>query len=142
MSKERFNIEEAILHAKEVAEKNRRAYKNCPAELNTKGYTCEQCADEHEQLAKWLEELKQYRDLEEQGLLLRLPCRVEDTVYIPYSRPKYIKKAVVKEFLFDGVDFHVQTDFVTFSLRDVNTTVFLAQSEAEEKLRELEKQNG
>ena len=33
------------------------------------------------QEADWLEELKRYRDLEDQGRLLVLPCRVGDTVY-------------------------------------------------------------
>ena len=33
------------------------------------------------QEADWLEELKRYRDLEKQGRLLVLPCRVGDTVY-------------------------------------------------------------
>ena len=33
------------------------------------------------QEADWLEELKRYRDLEEQGRLLVLPCRVGNTVY-------------------------------------------------------------
>lgn len=33
------------------------------------------------QEADWLEELKRYRDLEEQGRLLVLPCKVGDTVY-------------------------------------------------------------
>lgn len=31
--------------------------------------------------ADWLEELKRYRDLEKQGRLLVLPCKVGDTVY-------------------------------------------------------------
>lgn len=31
--------------------------------------------------ADWLEELKRYRDLEERGRLLVLPCKVGDTVY-------------------------------------------------------------
>ena len=31
--------------------------------------------------ADWLEELKRYRDLEEQGRLLVLPCKVGDVVY-------------------------------------------------------------
>ena len=38
-------------------------------------------AEKNKQLADWLEELKRYRDLEEQGRLLVLPCRVGDTVY-------------------------------------------------------------
>ena len=33
------------------------------------------------QEADWLEELKCYKDLEEQGRLLVLPCKVGDTVY-------------------------------------------------------------
>ena len=33
------------------------------------------------QEADWMEELKRYRDLEEQGRLLVLPCKVGDTVY-------------------------------------------------------------
>lgn len=33
------------------------------------------------QEADWLEELKRYRDLEEQGLLLVLPCKVGNMVY-------------------------------------------------------------
>ena len=33
-------------------------------------------AEKNKQLADWLEELKRYRDLEEQGRLLVLPCKV------------------------------------------------------------------
>lgn len=38
-------------------------------------------AEEFGQEADWLEELKRYRDLEDQGRLLVLPCKVGDTVY-------------------------------------------------------------
>ena len=34
------------------------------------------------QLIAMIEELKWYKDAEEQGLLLRLPCKVGDTVYV------------------------------------------------------------
>jgi hypothetical protein len=34
-------------------------------------YACSKCAEEHEQLAEWLQELKEYKELEEQGLLLK-----------------------------------------------------------------------
>ena len=37
--------------------------------------------EDSKRLADWLEELKRYRDLEEQGRLLVLPCKVGDTVY-------------------------------------------------------------
>ena len=55
----RLTIDEAIAHAREVAERNRKQYKNCPADrIDIEHQTCEQCAEEHEQLAEWLEELK------------------------------------------------------------------------------------
>lgn len=38
-------------------------------------------AEEFGKEADWLEELKRYRDLEKQGRLLVLPCKVGDTVY-------------------------------------------------------------
>lgn len=37
--------------------------------------------EDSKQLADWLEELKRYKDMEEQGRLLVLPCKVGDTVY-------------------------------------------------------------
>ena len=57
-----MTLDEAILHAREVAERNRKQYKNCPSDRTDIRYqTCEECAEEHEQLAEWLEELKAYR---------------------------------------------------------------------------------
>lgn len=73
---ERLTLEEAIVHAKEVAEKNYRG-----ADFESIDYidddiktNCIKCAEEHMQLAEWLEELKSYKEAEEQGLLVRLPC--------------------------------------------------------------------
>ena len=42
---------------------------------------CTQCGKEHRQLAEWLKELQKYKDLEEQGRLIELPCKIGDTVY-------------------------------------------------------------
>ena len=57
-----MTLDEAILHAREIAERNRKQYKNCPSDRTDIRYqTCEECAEEHEQLAEWLEELKSYR---------------------------------------------------------------------------------
>lgn len=62
-----MSIDEAIARAREVAEKNRKDYewysKN-PKVWNDGGKKqreCLSCAEEHEQLAEWLEELKSYR---------------------------------------------------------------------------------
>ena len=74
-----------------------------------------------EDVDKWDE----YNRLEEQGRLLKLPCRIGDDVYyilgIPYEMPCTIDKC-------------------TFELSDINEigkTLFLTKSEAEEKLKEL-----
>lgn len=54
-----MTLDKAIAHAREVAKRNRKQYKNCPADRrDIEHQTCEQCAEEHEQLATWLEELK------------------------------------------------------------------------------------
>lgn len=54
-----MTIDEAIAHAREKA-KEQRYYANF--ERNGMMYqSCIKCAEEHEQLAEWLEELKQYR---------------------------------------------------------------------------------
>ena len=58
-----LSIDEAISHAREVAERNRKQYKNCPADRrDIEHQTCEQCVEEHEQIAEWLEELKALRN--------------------------------------------------------------------------------
>ena len=61
-----LSIDEAIAHAREVAEKQRKDNDNCEykAEYGCKECTdyyskpCIECAEEHEQLAEWLEKLK------------------------------------------------------------------------------------
>ena len=59
-----MTLDEAIAHAREVAERNRNQYKNCPSDrTDIRHQTCEECAEEHEQLAEWLEELKKYREI-------------------------------------------------------------------------------
>lgn len=55
-----MTIDEAIIHAREVAEEQRKA---CDlAWVWDNPDNIKKCAEEHEQLAEWLEELKSYRD--------------------------------------------------------------------------------
>lgn len=124
---ERLTLEEAIVHAKEVAEKNYRG-----ADFESIDYidddiktNCIKCAEEHMQLAEWLEELKSYKEAEEQGLLVRLPCKVGTEVYyilgIPNKTPCTIDKCV-------------------FGLSDIDKigkSLFLTREEAEKKLEEF-----
>lgn len=55
-----MTLDEAIKHCEEVAE-NYRCQRDDAADINDVGAAsdCQQCADDHEQLAKWLQELKE-----------------------------------------------------------------------------------
>lgn len=63
------DLQDAIAHAKEKAEELR----NAGFDINTRfnadtktGRECYECTEEHEQLASWLEELKQRREADMQ----------------------------------------------------------------------------
>ena len=58
------SIDEAIAHAREVANEQKRRSGICVQNDSEcdKFSACLKCAEEHEQLAEWLEELKDYRD--------------------------------------------------------------------------------
>ena len=92
-----------------------------------------------------LEKLAKYEDLEEQGLLLRLPCKVGDIVYsIAYNGKIYPVKATREVRIVDGV-LHIiceswrYSDLVSYD--DIGKTVFLTKSEAEQKLKEMERES-
>ena len=69
-----LSIDEAIAHSRKVAEEQRELFSLClyPSQecngadickcLKNKHDGCLKCAEEHEQIAKWLEELKDYQD--------------------------------------------------------------------------------
>ena len=83
--------------------------------------------------------LAEYEDLEEQGRLLKLPCKVGDTVYKVDKVSNKIKQHMVIKFEVDQVDFE---NFDYCFLHHFGKTVFLTKSEAKAKLEELRgKQN-
>ena len=55
-----LSIDEAIAHAREVASEQKRRSGECVVNDNEcdKFSSCLKCAEEHEQIAEWLEELK------------------------------------------------------------------------------------
>lgn len=81
---------------------------------------------EHKQVKDYLKELKKYRDLEEQGLLLKLPCKDGDSIY-----------SVIKDGL-TIVEPKFSLDFYARRKNDFGKTVFLTKAEAEQKLKEME----
>ena len=104
----------------------------------------------------WLQvyfKLKDYEDLEEQGLLLRLPCKVGDTVWDnDYGKPC--------AYTITGFSFGTGEDYIdepvslrevvcyysnysgsitgSFAVSEIGKTVFLTKEEDEQKLKEVE----
>lgn len=86
---------------------------------------------------------EKYKQSEEQGRLVKLPCRVGDTVY-GISMGKIITLIVneISIFYMKGekiINVKCQNDdtFRNYVEREFGKTVFLAKSEAEAKLKEL-----
>lgn len=82
------------------------------------------------ELKKRLNELCEYRRLEREGLLLRLPCKVEEMVYYVYAYGRTLDGKILyraKRFPLSVVCFE-----------DVNERVFATREEAEAKAKELE----
>lgn len=90
--------------------------------------------------------LAKYEDLEEQGLLLRLPCKVGDTVYVP-------TRNIVSEFTVCSIEVYNEGIFVNwrcengiypcaryanikgFAMTEIGKTVFFTKSEAEQLVK-------
>jgi len=97
--------------------------------------------------------LKDYEDLEEQGRLVILPCKVGNTVYCIFNR---YTKCTFNNEEFDecscqGCEYECDSkkenyvqdmrayslDWIVTNLKNFGKTVFLTKSEAEAKLKEL-----
>ena len=98
---------------------------------------------------KILTKLAVYEDLEEQGLLVRLPCKVGDTVYRVNAGAKQpIIPMTVSEihFLCYKNERAVRFDAIgkedmgesCYRLEDIGKIVFLTREEAEKKLEEIQ----
>ena len=103
---------------------------------------------EHKQVAEYLKKLKEYKDLDGQGLLLRLPCKVGDKLYriTPYAKEPIITTHVlqinIKQF-FNGkiivrIDVMDKIGESCYFLDDIGKKIFLSRAEAEGKLAEME----
>lgn len=100
-------------------------------------------------MANYMNRLRKYEDAEEQGLLVRMPCKVGDTVY-----EVSINKNTISDYVVTGVDIG-STGKITlirwsikkgiylsrvdgFFPRAIGERIFLTQSEAEQALEGME----
>ena len=119
---ERLTLGEAIKHCEEKTD-------------------CTQCGEEHRQLAEWLKELQKYKDLEEQGRLITLPCKIGDTVYVPLR--DNVQEYKVVRFDIDQnitIVLEIPAFHITFGVLDraFGKTVFLTKEEAKAALKGAE----
>lgn len=146
-----MNIDVFIKRAKEKAEeyKYRASFFESDNPVNA---ACIKVAKDHEQLAKWFEKFKEYQQLEEQGRLIKLPCKVGDTVWDnDFGRPcaytitafsfgeceEYICEPVTTK---KAVFYYANSSGSitgSFAESEIGKSVFLNKSEAEAKLKEL-----
>lgn len=135
---ERLTLDEAIKHAKEVADMNYNDAGKFDSNDSVENYmkaNCMKCAEQHEKLAEWLEELKSYKEAEEQGLLVRLPCKVGDTMYDIVGKPLRIVEHKVDAFHIDKKGFHLQIINGVLEKKQ-EAKVYFSREEAEKKLEE------
>ena len=105
---------------------------------------CDLLSDK-EEFGKWLDRNKwiakkcdEYARAEKQGLLLRLRCKVGDTIY-------YIEDNVINEFVVYSFDIRPLQEFVCnyegtrLNLKNFGKTVFLTQAKAERRLKNMRK---
>lgn len=100
------------------------------------------------EVVKLQKQLEEYINLEEQGLLLRLPCKVGDIIYeVSYENREFvIKEHIVKEFVyrkyrFPRIEIYCENEngfLACNSVGKLDECLFLTQSEAEQKLKEME----
>lgn len=134
-----MNIDEFIEHTQETARKHRYHADFFDID-NPMRVACIKSAEDCEQLAEWLEKSKEYQQLEEQGRLIKLPCKVGDVVYVTEST---LVEAMCVRIQLDGDRNGIWINAKEYpydrwiSFKAFGKTVFLTKSEAEAKLKEL-----
>ena len=102
----------------------------------------EELKAEHKQLIEWLEELKEYKELKEQGLLLKLPYNMQTGVVYYIDEKDHdiyelradkieISKAMITN------KFAYTIDWCEFYLEDFGKIVFTTKKEAEQALEKM-----
>ena len=102
---------------------------------------CSKGAGDCDTIKDMINRLAELEDLEEQGLLVRLPCKVEDSLYcIVNGEVKKLKvhSFGVPAFGITDIEFKYVDGFkILRFIGELGKTVFLTREEAEKKLDEI-----
>lgn len=96
-----------------------------------------------------LKKLAAYEDLEEQSLLVRLPCKVGTEVFVIFPGINHyakcqIKKIEIKPNIFEKICYFIEPvvrrgQYLKYFNNEFGETIFLTREEAEKKLKEMKK---
>ena len=91
-----------------------------------------------------------YEDLEEQGLLVRLPCKVGTEVFVIFPGINHyakcqIKKIEIKPNIFEKICYFIEPvvrrgQYLKYFNNKFGETIFLTREEAEKKLKEMKEE--
>lgn len=86
-----------------------------------------------------VKKLVNYEDLEEQGRLVKLPCKVGGTLYrlVPNLYRKYVEIKIAQFVINENGICFITNKGVSWSVDKIGKTIFLTKAEAEAKLKEL-----
>lgn len=136
----KLTIDEIIDHCERKTEQYERFYKREYLEAMPLTSSTIKEHWEHKQVAEYLKKLKEYQQLEEQGRLIKLPCKIGTEVYnTTWWDDVQEKVKVAGKTYYRTVHKHKvsKSTFGYYDIENFGETVFLTKSEAEAKLKEL-----
>ncbi len=123
--------------------------KMCVKHADVCNRECDKCAlvqntdkllEMYTSVCELLKQLEEYQQLEEQGRLVKLPCKIGTKVYdITWWDDVQEKVVVEGKTYYRTARKHkiIESTFDYFDIKELGKKVFLTREEAEEKLKEL-----
>lgn len=92
-------------------------------------------------IIKYLEELERYKIAEQQGLLVKLPCKIGDAIYrmTPETLVPITRDIIMQITICDGFILLHGEVISEIDTAEIGETAFLSMEEADRKLKELTK---
>lgn len=92
-------------------------------------------------IIKYLEELERYKAAEQQGLLVKLPCKIGDAIYrmTPETLVPITRDIIMQITICDGFILLHGEVISEIDAAEIGETAFLSMEEADRKLEELTK---
>lgn len=90
-------------------------------------------------IIKYLEELERYKIAEQQGLLVKLPCKIGDAIYrmTPETLVPITRDIIMQITICDGFVLLHGEVISEIDAAEIGETAFLSMEEADRKLKEL-----